>query len=88
MPPGLTGVELPESIDPSALPAWLDQQTYDSWYPRQLTFHVIALSLFGLIVGSLQGRVLAPYLRTLRPWVGVTALGFASVLLLVLLRKV
>lgn len=87
MPPGLTGAALPESIDPSALPGWLDQQTYDLWYPRHLTYHVIALSLFGLIVGAFQGRVLAPHLRTVMPWVGVTALGFASILLFELVER-
>jgi hypothetical protein len=55
MPPGLTGAAFPESIDPNALPAWLDQQTYDSWYPRHLTYHVIGLSLFGHTVGERHG---------------------------------
>ncbi len=86
MPPGFRAA-LPESIDPNALPTWLDQQTYDSWYLRNLTFHMMALPLFGLIVGGLQGRVLAPYLRTLVPWVSVTALAFVSLLFFELVER-
>lgn len=82
LPPGLTNMgssSMPEALDPEALPAWLDLQTYRSWYRMHLGYHVVALAVFGSIVGWVQSRVLRENVPTLH-WVGATALGFVAIL--------
>lgn len=83
LPPGLTNVGgssvMPEALDPEALPAWLDLQTYRSWYRMHLAYHVVALAAFGSIVGWFQSRLLRRYVPTLQ-WVGATAMGFVAIL--------
>lgn len=82
LPPGLTNMgptTMPESLDPEALPAWLDLQTYRSWYRMHLAYHVVALAAFGGIVGWFQSRLLRRYVPTVH-WVGATAMGFVAIL--------
>ena len=82
LPPGLTNMgspPMPEALDPEALPAWLDLQTYRSWYRLHLGYHVLALAAFGGIVGWFQSRVLREYVPVL-PWVAATAIGFVAIL--------
>jgi hypothetical protein len=82
LPPGLTNMgssTMPEALDPEALPAWLDLQTYRSWYRMHLAYHVVALAAFGSIVGWFQSRLLRRYVSTLH-WVGATAVGFVAIL--------
>lgn len=82
LPTGLTNMgssAMPEALDPAALPAWLDQETYRSWYRMHLGYHIVALAAFGGIVGWAQSRLLHGYLPTSH-WVGATALGFVSIL--------
>lgn len=82
LPPGLTNMgssSMPEALDPEALPAWLDLQTYRSWYRLHLGYHVVALAAFGCIVGWVQSRLLREYVPTLH-WVGATAIGFVAIL--------
>jgi hypothetical protein len=83
LPAGLTNMgssAMPEALDPAALPAWLDQETYESWYRMHLGYHIVALAAFGGIVGWAQSRPLREYLPTSQ-WVGATAVGFVSILL-------
>jgi len=82
LPPGLTNLgssAMPEALDPEALPAWLDLQTYQSWYRMHLGYHVVALAAFGSIVGWAQSRLLREYVPALH-WVGATAMGFVAIL--------
>jgi hypothetical protein len=69
----------PEALDPEALPAWLDLQTYNSWYRMHLAYHIFALAAFGSIVGWMQSRLLREYVPVLL-WVGATAIGFVAIL--------
>jgi hypothetical protein len=89
LPQGLTNMgssAMPESLDPEALPAWLDLQTYRSWYRMHLGYHVVALVVFGSIVGWLQSRVLREYVPVL-PWVAATAIGFVAILCFEILER-
>jgi hypothetical protein len=89
LPQGLTNMgssAMPESLDPEALPAWLDLQTYKSWYRMHLGYHVVALLVFGSIVGWLQSRVLREYVPVL-PWVAATAIGFVAILCFEILER-
>lgn len=89
LPPGLTNMgssAMPEALDPEALPAWLDLQTYRSWYRLHLGYHVVALAAFGGIVGWVQSRVLREHVPTLH-WVGATAMGFVAILLFELVER-
>jgi hypothetical protein len=70
---------MPEALDPEALPAWLDLQTYQSWYRMHLGYHVVALAAFGSLVGWAQSRLLREYVPALH-WVGATAMGFVAIL--------
>jgi hypothetical protein len=82
LPPGLTNMgssPMPEVLDPEALPSWLDLQTYRSWYRMHLGYHVVALAVFGGIVGWFQSRLLQGYVPV-RLWVAATAIGFAAIL--------
>jgi hypothetical protein len=82
LPPGLTNMgssAMPEALDPDALPAWLDLQTYKSWYRMHLGYHVVALAIFGSIVGWLQSRLLREDVPALH-WVVATAMGFVAIL--------
>lgn len=82
LPPGLTNMgsaAMPEALDPDALPAWLDMQTYKSWYRMHLGYHVVALAIFGGIVGWLQSRLLREDVPALH-WVIATAMGFVAIL--------
>ena len=82
LPPGLTNMgssAMPEALDPDALPAWLDLQTYKSWYRMHLGYHVLALAIFGSIVGWLQSRLLREDVPALH-WVVATAMGFVAIL--------
>lgn len=61
LPSGLTNMgssAMPEALDPEALPDWLDLQTYRSWYRVHLGYHVVALAVFGSILGWFQSRLL------------------------------
>jgi uncharacterized membrane protein len=83
LPPGLTNMgssAMPEALDPDALPAWLDPQTYKSWYRMHLGYHVVALAIFGSIVGWLQSRLLREDVPALH-WVVATAMGFVAILI-------
>ena len=89
LPQGLTNMgssAMPEALDPEALPAWLDLQTYRSWYRMHLGYHVVALVVFGSIVGWLQSRVLREYVPVL-PWVAATAIGFVAILCFEILER-
>jgi hypothetical protein len=82
LPPGLTNMgssAMPEALDPEALPAWLDLETYRSWYRMHLGYHIAALAIFGGIVGCLQSRLLRQHVPALH-WVVATAVGFVLVL--------
>jgi hypothetical protein len=82
LPEGLTNMGssgMPEALDPDALPAWLELETYRSWYRMHLAYHVVALAVFGGIVGWFQSRVLRRYVPVL-PWVAATATGFVAIL--------
>lgn len=82
LPEGLTNMgsgTMPEALDPDALPAWLELETYRAWYRMHLGYHVVALAVFGGIVGWFQSRVLRRYVRVL-PWVAATATGFVTIL--------
>jgi len=82
LPPGLTNMgssAMPEALHPDALPAWLDLQTYKSWYRMHLGYHVVALAIFGSIVGWLQSRLLPKNVPALH-WVVATAIGFVAIL--------
>ena len=82
LPPGLTNMgssAMPEALDPDALPAWLDLQTYKSWYRMHLGYHIVALAIFGSIVGWFQSRLLREDVPALH-WVVATAVGFVTIL--------
>jgi hypothetical protein len=82
LPPGLTNMgspPMPEALDPEALPAWLDLQTYRSWYRMHLGYHIVALAAFGAILGWFQSRLLREYVPALR-WIVATAIGFVAIL--------
>lgn len=82
LPQGLTNMgssPMPDVLDPDRLPAWLDRETYRAWYRMHLAFHVVALGVFGGIVGWFQSRVLRRYVPVL-PWVAATATGFVAIL--------
>ena len=82
LPPGLTNMgssAMPEALDPNALPVWLDGATYRSWYRMHLGYHIVALAIFGGIVGWVQSRLLRGYVPALH-WVGATAVGFVAIL--------
>jgi hypothetical protein len=82
LPEGLRNLgpsPMPDVLDPDALPGWLDRPTYHSWYRLHLGYHVVALAVFGKIVGWLQSRVLRPSVPVL-PWVSATAGGFVAIL--------
>jgi hypothetical protein len=82
LPTGLTNMgssAMPEALDPEALPAWLDLQTYRSWYRMHLGYHVVALAVFGSILGWSQSRLLREHVPA-SPWVAATAMGFVAVL--------
>ena len=82
LPQGLTNMgpsTMPEALDPEALPAWLDLQTYRAWYRLHLGYHVVALAAYGGIVGWFQSRVLRRFVPVL-PWVAATATGIVAVL--------
>jgi hypothetical protein len=83
LPAGLTNMgssPMPEALDPAALPAWLDEETYKSWYRMHLGYHIVALAAFGGIVGWAQSRLLRDRIPASH-WVGATALGFVGILL-------
>jgi hypothetical protein len=83
MPEGLKNIgpgAMPEELDPNVLPDWLDRRTYDSWYWMHLGGHIVALAVFGAIVGWMQSRRLRGLVPTGR-WVGATAVGFLAILL-------
>lgn len=89
LPAGLTNMgssAMPEALDAEALPAWLDVQTYGSWYRMHLGYHVVALLAFGGIVGGVQSRLLREYVPALH-WVGATSLGFAAILLFEMVER-
>lgn len=89
LPQGLTNMgatPMPEVLDPDALPAWLDAETYKSWYRMHLGYHVVALIAFGSIVGWFQSRVLHKYVPVLR-WVAATAIGFVAILCFEILER-
>ncbi len=89
LPSGLTNMgpsPMPESLDPDALPSWLDPQTYRSWYRMHLGYHIVALAVFGGIVGWFQSRRIRKYVPTLH-WVGATSLGFVAILCFEILER-
>ena len=79
---GITPQMLPEHLDPASLPSWLDRPTYETLYRFTLLQHVIMYSVFGLILGSIQGYSLRGLLPRAWPWVLATGLGFVSILVL------
>lgn len=82
LPPGLTNMgssPMPEALDPAALPAWLDERTYTSWYRIHLGYHVVALAIFGSIVGWSQSHLLRGYVSAMH-WVVATAGGYVAIL--------
>lgn len=71
------------SIDPAALPDSIDPVLYRRIYRINLGYHVVHLAGFGGLLGALQASTLG---RSRRVWAGLSALGFASLLLLEAIR--
>lgn len=71
------------SIDPAALPNSIDQVLYRRIYRINLGYHLVHLAGFGGLLGALQASTLG---RSRRVWAGLSALAFASLLLLEAIR--
>lgn len=79
--------DIPDHIDPNDLPEGLDRGTYESLYRLNLLGHVIALGVFGLVLGSFQAYALRRRLQRRWPWIVASAVGFVAILGLEAVRR-
>lgn len=83
----LDGFQFYQSLDPNALPEGLDRGTYELMYRYMLIQHLVMYPVFGAILGSLQAVQVHKYVPGFYRWIGLSALGFLSVISLELIKR-
>lgn len=72
--------DMPEHLNPNALPDWLDRSTYETLYTFTLSQHLVMYPVFGAVFGSIQAFTLRDKLSRLMPWIVAAMLGFLAVI--------
>jgi len=74
-------LDLPEHLDPDALPDWLDRSTYETLYTFHLSEHLLMYPIFGAVFASIQAFTLRDKLSGITPWIVAAMLGFLTVII-------
>ena len=74
-------LDLPEHLDPNALPDWLDRSTYETLYTFTLSQHLVMYPVFGAVFASIQAFTLRDKLSGITPWIVAAMLGFLTVII-------
>jgi hypothetical protein len=74
-------LDLPEHLDPNALPDGLDRSTYETLYTFHLSQHLVMYPIFGAVFASIQAFALRDKLSGIMPWIVAAMLGFLTVII-------
>jgi hypothetical protein len=74
-------LDLPEHLDPNALPDWLDRSTYETIYIFNLSQHLLMYPVFGAVFASIQAFTLRDKLSGITPWIVAAMLGFLIIII-------
>jgi hypothetical protein len=74
-------LDLPEHLDPNALPDWLDRSTYETLYTFNLSMHLVMYPIFGAVFASIQAFSLRDKLKGVTPWIIAAMLGFLIIII-------
>ena len=77
----ISPLDLPEHLDPNALPDWLDRSTYETLYTFNLSQHLVMYPIFGAIFASIQSFALRDKLSGIMPWIVAAMLGFLTIII-------
>ena len=80
-------LDLPEHLDPNALPDWLDRSTYETLYTFHLSEHLVMYPIFGAVFASIQSFTLRDKLSGITPWIVAAMLGFLTIIIVEVFKR-